>query len=174
VRLFARLLLAAVLATPPAIVALASCSTGAVDVAACNTIEDYRCQIAPLCTPSFDVDRCLRFYRDACLNGIQNATPPNGDQNALANGCVSALGTVAACADAGTGSACPGATLVPNASCAPAANPASPTACELILDCPEALQACNFVAMPPDAGTDAAASTTSTTDAGDAGDAASE
>jgi hypothetical protein len=176
------------LAVPPAIVA-ASCSTGAVGTAACTTVEDYRCTIAPLCTPGFDVDACQRFYRDACLNGIQNTTL-TVNPSTLAPACVSALGVVAAsAADGGANSPYPLADLVPDASCA-ALTTLDPTACDLILDCPELLPACNFVASPPDAGTDADAATedadaatadadaaaedAADMDAGDAGDAAGE
>ena len=152
-RLISRLLLAVALATPPAVVVVASCSTGAEGVAACTTIEEYRCTIAPLCTPGFNVPECQRFYRDACLNGIQN-TMPSGDLGTLASGCVSALQVAAACASAGGGnSPCAGASLVPDAGCA-SLTTTDPTACDLILDCPEALTACNFVATPFDAGAD--------------------
>ncbi len=179
-RLTSRLLLAVALVVPPAIVA-ASCSTGAAGVAACTTIEEYRCTIAPTCTPGFDVGACQRFYRDACLNGIQNTTL-TVDPSTLAAGCVSALGVVAASATAGGGNdPYPVADLMPDASCA-ALTTADPTACDIILDCPELLPACNFVASPPDAGTDADAATedadaaTADADAAteDAGDAAGE
>jgi len=167
VRLISRLVLAAALATPPVVVA--SCSTGAVGVSACTTIEEYRCTIAPLCTPGFDVDQCQRFYRDACLNGIQNTTLTT-NPSTLAPACVSALQAVAAsAADGGANSPYPAAELVPGVACAGLMT-SDPTACDVILDCPEALPDCNFVAAPLDAGTDGDADAA----AEDSGDAATE
>jgi hypothetical protein len=120
--------------------------------------------MGPLCTPGFDVARCNRFYRDQCLVGIQNTTDTsNDDLNAAATKCVAALQAAAACAaDGGSAAPCPGLALIPDASCTEV-TPSDPTACNVITACPEVLQDCNFVAAPPDAGTDAAAS--SATDA---------
>lgn len=172
-RLISRLVLAAAFAALPAALAMASCSTGAAGVDACRAIEAYRCQVAPLCTPGFDVDRCTRYYRDACLNGIQNTTL-TVDPNTLAQGCVDALKIVAACATSGGDSPCPGAVLEAGVTTCGALATTSPTACNLLLDCPEDLAACNFVAAPPDdAGTDGdAAAADATADA--TTDAASE
>lgn len=167
---FPRLILAALLAALPFGFALSSCSTDAVGVDACRKIEEARCQVAPLCSPGFDVDRCTRFYRDQCLNGIQNPAPL-ADPNTLAQPCVDAINAAAACAQSGGGNqTCPGLSLVPYATCTET-TPSDPTACNVILYCPEALAACNFVATA-DAGTDADADTdggdASTDDAGDA------
>jgi hypothetical protein len=158
VRLIPRLLLVAAVAAGPAGFVVASCSTDAVGVDACRTIEEARCQMGPLCTQGFDVARCTRFYRDQCLVGIQNTTDTsNDDLNAAAKACVSALQVAAACvADGGAAGPCPGLALIPDASCTEV-TPSDPTACNVITACPEVLQACNFVAAPPDGGVDAAA-----------------
>ena len=166
-RLISRLLLLAALATPLGGLALAACGSDAVGIDACRKIEELRCQIAPQCSPGFDVDRCTRFYRDACLNGLQN-TNTSTDPNTLAQGCVDALNAAAACADGGGNSLCPGLALVPDASCTEV-SPSDPTACNLIIHCPEAIAACSFVATPADAGVDTAVEA-----ATDAGDAATE
>lgn len=163
-RLVARLVLAAALAALPLGVAVVNCGTDAVGIDACRQIETARCNLAPQCSPGFDVDRCTRFYRDECLVGLEN--PDAGatvDPNMLAQGCVNALDALAACADAGTAD-CPGVTFVPDASCGPSSLPE--TACNVIMACPEVLAACHFIAGP-DAGTSSDAG-----DAGDAGDAA--
>lgn len=170
-RLVARILLAAALAALPLGVAVVSCGTDAVGIDACRKIETARCNLAPQCSPGFDVDRCTRFYKDECLVGVENVVKVDGgdpfDPNPLAQACVDALNALAACVDAGA-APCPGADLVPDASCGTADAPA--TACNIILVCPEILSACSFVAAPVDAGaapTDAG----SDADAGDMADA---
>ncbi len=166
-RAWTRLLLAVASAAVPVALAAsfgASCSTGSLGVDACRQIEEARCGLAPACTPGFDVDRCQRYYRDECLNGIQNATSPV-DPGTLAPACIDALNSVAGCLDASTSSAACEA-LVPDASCYEV--DAAATVCNVILACPEALAACAFVGTEvPDAGIDV-------TDASDDGDAASE
>ena len=161
-RLVVRLLLAAAGASLPVGLALMSCGTGAVGVDACHTIEYARCTLAPACTPSFDVDRCMRFYRDECLLGIGNSDA-GGDLNAQAAACVADLQAVAACVsgDGGCG-------IVPDAPC-PEDNGAPATACSILLACPEVLASCAFVAAP-DAGTADAADDGSD----DGGDAATD
>ncbi len=72
------------------------CGTDAVDVAGCRTIEEARCQRAPVCgipieppyfTSGTDVDACIRFYDTACLHGLAA-----GDPGASAiNACVAAI-----------------------------------------------------------------------------------
>jgi hypothetical protein len=160
VRWLPRLLLAVGLAALPAGVAVLSCGTGAVGVDACRTIEEARCQLAPMCSPTmFDVGRCTRFYRDECLVGIQDTTIT--DNNALATdaqNCVAALNAIAACGAGDAG--CAALDLVPDASCADGGyDPTSP--CNVILYCPEVLGECSFVVQPADAGT----ATGTTTDA---------
>jgi hypothetical protein len=93
------------------------------------------------------------------------------DPDSLAAGCVSALQAAATCAGAGPDDPCPAVPLVSGATCA-SLGTSTPTACQIILDCPEMATACNFLEEPPDAGADAAVDAA---DAGeDAGDAASE
>lgn len=164
-RQVARLLVAAVFAALPAGVALASCSTDAQGVEACRAIESARCQVAPLCSDSFvggfgadQVDKCLRFYRDECLVGIE--APEAGTPDPTA--CVAAINAAAACVkDGGPGAACPEVARV-DTGCGPDASLA-PTPCNLIAVCPEVLAACNFVTAP-DAGV--VADTGSTADTG--------
>ncbi|APR76210.1 Hypothetical protein A7982_01557 [Minicystis rosea] len=172
----ARLLLAAVLASLPVGFALVSCGTDAQNIEACRQIESVRCDLAPACTAGFDVAACKRFYRDACLLGTGN--PDAGDLNTLAPPCIAALqacGTGAA--EAGTGVGCPGQTLRTGATCqmlnatlvdgGPVYVELELTPCNIIMHCPEVLEACAWVAAP-DAGADADGSD-GDTDGGDAG-----
>ena len=164
----ARLLLAAVLATLPVGIALVSCGTDAQNIEACRQIESVRCDLAPACTPGFDVAACKRFYRDACLVGTGN--PDAGDLNALAPPCITALQACGSgVADAGTQVGCPGQTLRAGATCqmlnptpvdgGPAYVELDPTPCNIVMHCPELLEACAWVAAP-DAGTDGGSGTT--------------
>ncbi|MFT3773051.1 MAG: hypothetical protein QM820_47320 [Minicystis sp.] len=162
----ARLLLAAVLAALPVGFALVSCGTDAQNIEACRQIESARCDLAPACSADFDVDACKRFYRDACLNGTGN--PDAGDLNALVPPCIAAL--QACSAGAATDGSCAGQPLRAGAICQILdANGVDggaryvtldPTPCNIVMHCPDLLEACAWVAAP-DAGTD---------DGGDAGD----
>jgi hypothetical protein len=60
------------------------CGNGAVDVDGCRQIEEARCRQAPACgikitPPNFtsgtDVEACIRYYDDACLNGLASSDP---------------------------------------------------------------------------------------------------
>jgi hypothetical protein len=161
VRLVLRLLVAALFAALPAGVAAVSCATGAVGVDACRMIELARCQVAPVCSPGFDTNRCEIFYRDECLVGIQNVEG-GSPSTTTAEGCVDAINAAARCVGDSDSGTC--LTLIPEVPCneLDGAPPATP--CNVILDCPEALTACAFVAspVPPDAGL---AETSSTADA---------
>jgi hypothetical protein len=167
VRLLARLLVVAAFASLPAGIAFLSCSTGAVGVQACQSIEFARCVQAPLCTPGFNVNQCELFYRDECLVGIENSTP-DADPSTLAPACVQALDAVAACVQMGADAGCFAGYLAFDASPDAACNDFSTDAslgCNLILNCPEALTACNFLAALPDGGSDADADAEATVDA---------
>ncbi len=154
----------------PAGLALASCGTNAVGVTACQRIELARCQLAPSCTPGFDVTRCELFYRDECEVGIQNADA-GGDLTAQAAPCVAALKAQLACIDAGDSAACQAA--VPTGTFCQETDAAA-NACSVILDCPEVLAQCAYLATPVvDAG-DAGDVADATDDASDAGDASGE
>ncbi len=168
-RLLKRLVLATAFALVPAGVAVASCSTNAVGVTACRDIEYERCAVAPICMAGFDTGQCQRFYRDECLVGIQDLEA-GADPDTLAGPCVSAIQMVAACVDGGDASAEACQKLIPDASCPELGTPA--TACNIILNCPEVLSACAFVAAPPpgDGGADADAADAESAD-GDAADA---
>ena len=168
-RPLARLLLAAALAAIPIGLALASCGSDADGVAACRQIEAARCDLAPACSPGFDVASCTLFYRDACLVGIANADA--GDVTSDIAPCIAALkacGTADGSADLG----CPGQLLYDGATCLADGGTEIPaTPCNIIMVCPEVLASCHFVAALPDAGADADAAD-ATDDAADADDAA--
>ena len=170
-RLLARILVAAAVAALPASIALLSCGTDAVGVDACRKIETARCDVAPACTPGFDVNRCNLFYRDECLNGIADTTP-DADPSAAAPACVQAIDQVAACIDSGA-PGCLAGLVVADAGCSTWDTKQS-LGCNLILNCPQNLAACYFLApaSSSDAGTVADAATPPS-DAGDGGDAAS-
>jgi hypothetical protein len=154
-----RLLIAAAVAAVPAARAAASCGTGAVGVAACRTIEDARCDAAPVCSPGFDVNDCVLFYHDDCLNGLGYGNDDAGDDekgySTLATKCVAAIN---ACAGepqlhAPVEGGCGAYGLQPGVTCGDAGLTAI-TPCDIILQCPEVLADCNFVAAT-DAGSDA-------------------
>jgi hypothetical protein len=175
VRLLVRLFVTAAIAALPVALAVASCGTDAVGVGACTEIEEARCYLAPLCVSGFDVQKCLLFYRDECLVGIQDTDPDAGDPSTLAPGCVAALEETSKCVDGGDGG-CPGlaALLVaPDASCTEGATP-DPTACNIIVACPEILAACAFLAQPDAGDGGPEASDDASDDGGDASDDASD
>ncbi len=80
------------------------CSTDAVGIDACRSIESARCDAAPVCEGDPDsfgivtevqVENCKTFYRDHCLVGIENdkAEPDEDD----VTDCVDAIAKVAKC-----------------------------------------------------------------------------
>ncbi len=153
----------------PAGLALTSCGTAAVGVAACQQIELARCKLAPSCDPSFDVTRCELFYRDECEVGIQNADA-GGNLTTQAGPCVAQLQSMVACIDEADSGACQA--LLPSGTFCGETDAAA-TACTVILDCPEVLADCAYLATPVvDAGADVVDATTA--DAADAADAAGE
>lgn len=157
----ARILLAALFAAVPAGLAAVSCGTDAQNVDACRQIEGARCEVAPACSAGFDVDRCKRFYRDECLVGIGNADA--GDVTNLIQPCIKALQACAA-ADASAEAGCPGQALHEAAKCHDTQGTVlEPTACNILMHCPEVLEACNWAAKPPATAADGG------TDGGDAG-----
>lgn len=174
-RSLARLLLAAAFAALPLGLVALSCGTDAVAVDACRQIETARCKLAPACgMPSFDVAGCTRFYRDECLVGIANASDGGGSTDPAA--CITALQGCAA-GDASTAPGCPGQALHPGAKCLNGlVEIPSPTACDIVLHCPEVLEACHFVAAVPvtsvDGGAGDGGDGGGIDDGGDGGDAA--
>lgn len=149
-----RLLLAAAFASAPVAFAIVSCGTDAENIDACRQIEGARCELAPACAAGFDVDSCTRFYREACLVGTANVDA--GDVSALVNPCIDALKACAA-ADAPADLGCPGQALAASdagALCKDLDGRAlDPTPCNIVMQCPEALAACAWIAKPPSAGT---------------------
>ena len=73
------------------------CTSNAVGVDACRTIEEARCRQAPACdipleppyhTAGDDVGACIRFYEVACLHGLALASDPG---TKAVNACVNAI-----------------------------------------------------------------------------------
>jgi hypothetical protein len=158
------LVAAALAAGVPLGFAIVSCSTGAVGVQACRDIETARCQAAAACGFSADqVSSCTLFYRDQCLDGIQNTTD-NPPSTAEIQSCIAAVEASEACAQAGVPSmvTCGAAPLVD------AGEDDAYTPCSIILTSADQLEACSWVTLPPDAGTP----TVTCGDAGEDGDAA--
>ena len=160
---WARGLAVIALGAAPALAAgLPGCGTDAVGVDACRQIESVRCELAPACaayakaslsgdglpvveSPN-DVTRCQEFYRDQCLNGIENASDPaHIPSKRGTEACIAALRAAAGCATAPAIAGCQGADVS-------APDDASLAPCQVILYQPEVLAACAFVVAPPDAG----------------------
>jgi hypothetical protein len=146
--------------------AIASC-TDAVGIEACRAIETARCESAQYCGFTEDQSlRCVEFYHDQCLHGIENAEEPPGETDTKL--CVDAVRAVAGCAQkaAATMADCPNAPLVATAS-------TTLTPCLVILKHAHLLQACAFVS-----GTEPVAPPTpdsgSADSGGDSGDAAGD
>ncbi len=71
------------------------CSTGAVGIDDCRTIELARCEEALGCGTVDDVEACRRYYRGHCLHGLPvESRPPTDERDA----CVSAIRRAGACA----------------------------------------------------------------------------
>ncbi len=134
-----------------------SCGSDAVGVDACRTIETARCNAATACGFADDkVQSCTLFYRDQCLDGVENAdagTPVT----ATIDACVAAVNATATCAKAGakTIQGCAGAALIAGAD-------TTLTPCVVLQEKVDLLAACNFASLVPavdagaiDAATDA-------------------
>jgi hypothetical protein len=101
-----------------------SCSTAAVGVEACRSIESARCDALVSCPKEqhgFTADQaeaCKLFYRDDCLHGIENNA--DGGVVMTEGECAKAIAATAACAKAGakTMAGCAGAALVTTANAA--------------------------------------------------------
>jgi hypothetical protein len=76
-----------------------ACGTDAVGVETCRQIEEARCRRAPSCPNTTidltvpkhsdnDVDACIRYYRDACLHGLQTTADPGADKT---KACIDAI-----------------------------------------------------------------------------------
>jgi len=131
----------------PALLGVASC-TDAVGIEECRLIETARCESARQCGFSEDESlRCVEFYHDQCLHGIENADEPPDEAQAKA--CVSTIQAVEACAQRGAATMqdCPEAPLVPD-------GPLTLPPCMIIVSQAHLLAACAFVsADTTDAGT---------------------
>jgi hypothetical protein len=153
------LALAAAAIALPALVD-AGCSTQAVGVDECRTIESARCAAARSCGFSEDqATACTEFYRDQCLHGIENSD--DAPTEAQASACVKAVQAVEACVKVGAKhlADCP---AVPVAT---GVDPAGLGTCQAILSRVELLAACSFVAKT----INTSGSTTTTSGAGGAG-----
>ncbi|MCH2109206.1 MAG: hypothetical protein MK135_07750 [Polyangiaceae bacterium] len=76
------------------------CKTGAVAVDECRELQELRCEGALFCgigeiRTRDDVAECKRFYRDECLHGIENTTPPSKAEHEV---CVSMVQSAITCA----------------------------------------------------------------------------
>jgi hypothetical protein len=146
------LVAAALAAGVPLGLAIASCSTGAVGTQACREVETARCQAAAACGFSADqVSNCTLFYRDQCLDGIQNTTD-NPPSTAEIQGCIDAVNATEVCAQHGLPSmvSCVAAPLVGGVD---GGEEDAYTPCSIILTAADQLEACSWVTLPPDAGT---------------------
>jgi hypothetical protein len=151
-----------------ALLAIASC-TDAVGIEACRSIETARCQSAQHCGFSEDESlRCVEFYHDQCLHGIENADEPPGETETKQ--CVDAIAVVDGCAQKGaaTMADCPQAPVIASA---PAA---SLTPCGVILKSAHLLAACAFVSKTEPSSTIPAPDSGSNDSGSDSGDAAGE
>jgi hypothetical protein len=94
------------LAAAVAAIAPLACGTDAVGVEACRQVEEARCSKAAACgislelpphhdTPASDVDACVRFYRDACLHGLESGKDPGAVE---LKACVDRIRTTEDCA----------------------------------------------------------------------------
>jgi hypothetical protein len=140
------------------VLAPASCSTDAVGIEACRSIETARCEAATACGFTGEqVQSCTLFYRDQCLHGVENADagPPTTE---VVDACIAAVNATAACAKAGakTLDGCAGAKLLTSAD--PTLTP-----CKVLLEKVDLLAACAFATAPP--APDAGAATDAATDA---------
>jgi hypothetical protein len=145
VRLLQRIVVAAAVTVLPAGVVVWSCGTDANGIRACRQIQYARCNAAPACSPGFDTDRCMRFYRDECLVGIEN---PEAGSDPDPQPCVDAINLALQCVPGGDASPGECQSLIPDAACPEVAADAAATACNVILNCPEVLAACSFVQTP--------------------------
>lgn len=84
--------------------AAAGCSTEAVGIDACRSIESARCTAAPVCEGSDtpfgivterQVENCITYYRDHCLVGLENTSEEPGEDEVA--DCVDAIAKVAKC-----------------------------------------------------------------------------
>lgn len=126
------------------------CGTDAVGKDACRRIETARCEAAPACadraeSPDIetedDVSRCIEFYNDQCLHGLQDVANVPDDGNVDA--CVEAIAATAKCAGAENISAC-GSPPELNSS-----EFDEDHACD-ILRHPQRLKGCRFLNKPSD------------------------
>lgn len=141
----------------------AGCDTDAVGVESCRTIEARRCELAPRCAKSAswatevrtedEVTNCKTFYRDHCLNGIEN---PSGDPSTeKTDACVKAMDAVGKCASDG---------VADLTACGVASTDGAATPCAALGKI-QILEACAFVAAKPSTTASTTGDTSATTDA---------
>lgn len=88
---------------------VAACGTEPVGVESCRTIEEKRCELAPVCGTVSDVPACKRYYRDQCLHGLTVDADPG---KPVVDKCVTALNAVGACAKSDPEGICAGVAAV--------------------------------------------------------------
>lgn len=131
----------------------AGCGTDAVGIEACRSIEQARCEVAPVCESSPDrlgvpedrVENCVLYYRDACRVGLENTEATEVDQ-AQIDACVASIQALGACHQAGglAAGSCDGVELVADAD--PLSSPCA------VLKTPEKLRSCAFIQLAPKEG----------------------
>jgi hypothetical protein len=155
--------------------ALPGCGTEAQAVDPCRQIEETRCREAVHCPNDFavhteeEVQRCVSFYRDQCLHGMQ--VPDPGAPKVSA--CVNALTAAGTCAAQNKPTlASKSSTDATTCNIVPVDGvTTATTACGVLL-APESVAQCSFLAPPPE---DAGASPApDATDDGSGGDAPAE
>lgn len=136
--------------------ALGGCSTDAVGIEACRTIQMARCEVAPTCLgeqgftieTEEQVENCKTYYIDGCLVGVENPgvedNPPD-DADTTGKECEEAIRALGACKTAGESdlaSDCKAAGLRDG-------EDAATTLC-MALDRPEVLKKCAWLEKPED------------------------
>lgn len=145
-----------------------ACSTDAVGVDACRTIETQRCQMAPTCAAvkgspkiktATQVTNCVNYYHDHCLVGIENTTKGDPSKTSV-DACVAALKATIQCQKNGeeTMASCDGV-AVDDSTLSPCA----------AFDAPEHITDCNFIQKPASTTTTTTTTTTSTGTGGSGG-----
>ena len=148
---------------------IVACSTDAVGIEACRSIETERCKLAPTCAgekgrpkikTTAQVTNCMNYYHDHCLVGLENEAQGDPSKESV-NACVAAIQKTVACQKSGltTMAAC----ALVDAGAAVDDSTLSPCA---VFDAPEHLTACRFVEK---AGTTVATTAAATTGSGGAG-----
>ena len=132
-----------------------ACSTDAVGIEACRSIEEARCEAAEPCGIVTDVAACKRFYRDQCLHGLVSEEKPGSPK---VNKCVATIRAAGECKKAGE-------TQIAACHLKPTLKTTLSDVCDIVLT-PEETSECRFLIPEEPPVPDAAAEETATADAG--------